>query len=350
MQKNIEERIFWILAFILLNPTTFVFALEVPNGPCSNTNDLPSCVNSLFQWGISFGVGIAFVSFAIGAVGFIMAGASPNLASEGKERMRNALLGVVILGGAFAILKTIDTKLINPTLNELEAKEVTNDPIPGVYFYEETGCSGTSYFSSELSIEKMNPNVKSFKIVNSKDGKIKYGVLMHKSPGLINGGECKQPKTDEGCESIGDFNGAADVFQINQDSKTSGDGIIFYNKPFGWAGGARAKSQKIERDEINAPFLKKSESLASSAYNTSSPSTGSGSDFAISSIGIRGKYLVAVYSGDYCQTFIKNVTNVKMEAVANNGLYNTNGEITNDQTSVDIIIIPTVGNSRETVK
>jgi len=389
MQKKIRKKIFLLLTLLLLSPVTFVFALEVPNGPCANSSDLPSCVNSLFQWGISIGATLAFVSFAIGAVSFIMAGADPSLATEGKDRMRNALLGVVILGAAFAILKTIDTKLINSTLNKLGEKEVKNSAVPGVYFYEDTDCKGLP-FSPEASLDTIGNNFKAFKIVNSNENNggdiqnrpIKYGVILHKSPGLENGGECGQPITEAtDCQPLGNLNGAADIFQLNSDPESSGNGIYFYSRS--WTSGQEQRGgykqyTHTELTNTDSPTTASASSMDFSWEGTNIDPNGSEAQRCANfnacpgGIDILGDYIIALYSdnsssggsgatgggGQWCTTFAYTVSNLGAKFFLAPG--QSGGSASDGQNGgqsggqgqgseggiQNVIIIPTVNSSR----
>ena len=123
-------------------------------------------------------------------------------------------------------------------------------PTPGVYFYADSGCGGDSSGARTGSMDDIQGLVGgdqtspegdhgSFEIVDSKipGNQHSYGVILHAEIGLEKGGECKEPIVDEGCQTIGIDDHAADIFELNEDHPgSSGLGVDFYSEPNGWAG------------------------------------------------------------------------------------------------------------------
>lgn len=126
MKKN---KYFWLLSsFILLFSlgANLVSAIEVPLPGLGNNPTLSSYIIYFFTWGISIAGFLALVSFAIGAVGLIISGDNPELASSSKDRMKGAVLGLVLTLASFIIIKTINPTLTAPTVTALPA-------VPGVF-------------------------------------------------------------------------------------------------------------------------------------------------------------------------------------------------------------------------
>jgi len=134
-KKNKILILFCCICLLFLN-SSFAFALEIPNYPNLGINpptegDLPSYVIYIFTFVTYIAGVIAIISFAIGAVQLILAAASPSMAGEAKDRMRSAILGLVLTVAAVAILRTINMAIITPTLTELPTGDglfYTNGP------------------------------------------------------------------------------------------------------------------------------------------------------------------------------------------------------------------------------
>lgn len=206
--------------------------------------------------------------------------------------------------------------------------------VPGVYYYLDSSCQ--TYGSSvhnESEDEIINPfkgNIKAIKIVNDTKNKIYYGAILHEVSGLIHGGSCTKPITTAGCQAISDVTSpsAIDIFKINQTPATSGDGLIFYGKPFGWGSDVQAGVYKRRASDITtdiSPLLPNNMTLDYSHTIETSQYEGLCTYFQASqcptsgSIYFLGQYLVALYSGTYCQTFTSDVANLGAQPIIASG-------------------------------
>ena len=136
--KNLYKKITFFLFVSLLFFGCFchfAYALEIktyPNVPglpsLTDKSDLTDYVAYFFGLIVYTAGAIATISFAIGAIQMIASAANPSMATEGKERMKGAVLGLILTLSAFVILKTINPSLVNQTLT----------PLPGVdgIFYQ----------------------------------------------------------------------------------------------------------------------------------------------------------------------------------------------------------------------
>jgi len=70
---------------------------------------------------------ISLISFTIGAVTLIISADNAGLAGEGKDRMKGAILGLILTVASFIIIRTINPVLITPTLTPLPN-------VQGVYY------------------------------------------------------------------------------------------------------------------------------------------------------------------------------------------------------------------------
>ncbi|MCX6722463.1 MAG: hypothetical protein NT094_00140 [Candidatus Staskawiczbacteria bacterium] len=439
MIKKMENKYLLFLGFIIIFlfiSSDFVHALELtyppissyipPSASCTGDTCLSQFIGYWFGLLIYIAGAVALISFALGAIGLM--NPSVEAHSDAKDRMKGAVLGLVLTMVSFIILQTINPIFKNTALTPLPGvygvflfNSATNElkPCPQsspdtstlptgftsikyccdkdcgagdgtapkllVWIFDNTGleigssnlnsgvqvqelsCSGTAsigksfkmafktpgvYFclSSGCNIYRSTANASSqnniatpfagnigqVEIVNGGTGE-KYGIILHQSPGIGNGGKCNIPITTEGVQAVSNsaYTFAADIFKINQTPINSGDGLTFYSEPYGWDAGADAGFVDWTKDQITSPCV------ASGDVGTSGCTTGQDltfkwtdvnrpeayrtdcSDFkkCPGSIAIRGSYLVGLYSADsYCQTFTKDVPDLNTEPVTVGGV------------------------------
>jgi uncharacterized membrane protein YgcG len=250
---------------------TFVSAVEVTLPGLGDSPTLGQYAAYLFNWIIGLAASLAVISFVVGAIGYLISADSAEAKSNGKDRMKGAILGLVLTFASFLIID-----LINPNLENFTSTPLTQVAIPaptpeaGVYFFSEDGCAGDNsgvVLGSQDNLEGiLDLGIKSLKIVDDTTNNINYGVILHREVGLDNGGECSQPITTAGCQSIGIDAGAADIFQINTGAgssatglgggttSSSGNGVTFFSEPYGQTSGARAGFYPVTPEEITAPY------------------------------------------------------------------------------------------------
>jgi len=323
MLKNKKNKHLLLSAFFIVFifwGTNSALALEVNLG-LGNNPTLPQYVTFIFSWLIGIAGALALISFTIGAIGLI----NPNVEahSDAKDRMKGAVLGLVLTLASFIILNTINPALTTPTLTPLPPIVVpTPPPQPGVYFYLSPDCSGDNSGANTASQNEIGSPFKrhigSIKIINDPTNDLYYGVIFHKETGLNNGGECSLPITDAGCRTGNIDASAADIFRSNKNPGASGDGVTFYSEPFGWATGAKAGFESVEDQYILFPYLIMDPSKMLFSYKNIFVPPGYENQYKTfrdrpGSIGIKGNYLIALYSKDiknrnYCQTFAPDPT------------------------------------------
>ena len=330
MIKKIKQGSFLFLLFVILfffGSASFVFAAS-ETGICKGT--LSECIVTVFQTGIDIAGGIAALSFAVGAIGFMISGDNPELASSSKDRMRGSLLGILLLAGSYIIMNEINPVLVGSnTLIALPKTTIDAPPPPaGVYFYADSGCQSGSG-STWSSLESIGANIKGIEIVD--DSENNFGYILHATAGLKNGGDCGEPVLTAGCQSVNGMSGAIDVFQINPDPTTSGTGVDFYSEPFGYDRGSKAGFYPVSAEEITVPSGSPYELTPSEmkfSYEGINVKDTYKNKYVYfqdrpGSIDLKGDYLVAIYSnnpndsgrGTYCQTFTDNVTDLNAEPV-----------------------------------
>ncbi len=314
-----------LFSAVFLGFANFASALEVTNGPCSDSDSLGQCVVNIFDWGISIAAIIAAVSFAIGAIIFMLSGDSGERASSGKDRMKGSILGLLLLGASFIIMQTINPILINPNIKSLDEATLESPPrTPGIYFYPDASCDKALLYYSNSSLNGIGSEVNGIEIVN--DLGYEYGYILHKVPGLDKGGDCSEPILDEGCHSTNDLYGAINIFSINDKPTTSGVGVEFYSEAHGWDKGARSGHYLIEAESMTGDQGTSGLGDFEWAGSINDIQQEECPDFKTcpGSMDLKGNFLVAVYSdskdgGLYCQTFTESVAEFNAEPVVHDG-------------------------------
>ena len=81
---------------------------------------LSSYLNNIYILGISLCTGLAVLMIVIGGIEYMGSG-SWSGKDEGKERIKAALLGLLVALGSWVILNTLDTRFLNTNLNVQQA-------------------------------------------------------------------------------------------------------------------------------------------------------------------------------------------------------------------------------------
>ncbi len=97
-----------VKANILFNPSS------MPSGQGSF-----NIVSDLYQLALGVSGLLAFGSIVYGAIVYTLAAGNPSGQKEGKEWIKQALIGLLLLVGAYIILNTINPALVNPGLSPL---------------------------------------------------------------------------------------------------------------------------------------------------------------------------------------------------------------------------------------
>lgn len=222
---------------------------------------------------------------------------------------------------------------------------------PGVY-YCLGGCAGDvcqglrspATLANESQIpEPFKSKMKSVMVVQDAKNKIHYGAIFHSDINFR--GTCKpilDIPADKGrfCRSFSQSPGSSiTIFTLNdQQPKTSGNGVVFYSKPFGYKSGANAGYYHIKAtdggqgqgDEIgyywnSAPsVINFTESYSNINVPEEEKELCRDFEKCPGSIKVQGNYLVNLYAypvagtpGQYCQIFNQDVPNIKATEVMN---------------------------------
>ena len=205
---------------------------------------------------------------------------------------------------------------------------------PGVYYFTKTNCegfmSGANLSNTQEIGEPFKGNIKSIKIINDTAYDINYGVILHKEINFR--GDCSLPLMESGCENgccnITLPTSSINIFTPNQDKpETSGNGVVFYSKPFGYKTGANSGYFVLSPTTIGTFWRSNPTAIDfTDSYNLVDVPEGERTlcrNFknCSGSIKVQGNYLVIPYAQQpesynlYCQVFDKDVPNLKEEEV-----------------------------------
>ncbi len=102
------------------------YKLNVPIGSISSVDNLPAYINGIYTWLLPAAALIAVVMMMLGGLQYVMSRGKEKYITKGKDRITNAITGLVILLSIFVILNLVDPRLT--VLNSLKLpmmKEVT---------------------------------------------------------------------------------------------------------------------------------------------------------------------------------------------------------------------------------
>lgn len=89
------------------------YELLAPIGSIENVSSFATYLDSALIFGMGAGTGLAVLMVAAGGIQMIFAAGNPSKIGEGRERIKQAIWGLVILALSALILETINPDLIN---------------------------------------------------------------------------------------------------------------------------------------------------------------------------------------------------------------------------------------------
>ncbi len=131
MKRVIGKILFVVLGTFL---PLITFAAYVPlepiaGFPTGSNVSLPAFLNRLFDLILQLGAVTAVVMLAIGGFQYMTSEALHGK-EKGRERIRNALLGLLLLLGTYLILYTVNPALLNFNLNSVTGTGSAQSPAP----------------------------------------------------------------------------------------------------------------------------------------------------------------------------------------------------------------------------
>lgn len=93
-------------------PTPQDIDLAVAIGPITTVKDIGSYINAFYTYALGAAALIAIVMIMIGGVQYILGAANPEMVGQAKSRMTNAVVGLILILGAYVILNTVNPYLV----------------------------------------------------------------------------------------------------------------------------------------------------------------------------------------------------------------------------------------------
>ena len=112
MKKIILSIFIWFVFSALAKANGILFN---PKAPASGQGSF-NIVSNLYQLALGVSGLLAFGAIVYGAIVYTLAAGNPGGQNEGKEWIKQALLGLLLLLGAYIILNTINPALVKPSL------------------------------------------------------------------------------------------------------------------------------------------------------------------------------------------------------------------------------------------
>lgn len=94
-----------------------------PNQPDPN---LPRCVTQIYTWSLGIGTLLALLMAVFGGYTIMTAAGSGEQSAKGKEMIGSAVVGLVLLFGAYLLLRTINPDLVEFNYDSVK-EPFTND-------------------------------------------------------------------------------------------------------------------------------------------------------------------------------------------------------------------------------
>jgi len=103
----------------------------IPGMPQSSNGTSPgSFISGFYSFALLIGGILAFGAMIYGGVKNAISGGNPTMQSDGKKWIWSALLGLLLLGGAWIILNTVNPTLVNLNLPALAPIQSQTAPQP----------------------------------------------------------------------------------------------------------------------------------------------------------------------------------------------------------------------------
>jgi hypothetical protein len=102
--------------------------VNIPPNQSQQANPV-GMINQFYQFALLISGVLAFGAIVYGGIKYILAAGNPSGQTEGREWIKSALLGLLLLLGAYLVLNTINpnlTKLSLPELEKIKPAEATN--------------------------------------------------------------------------------------------------------------------------------------------------------------------------------------------------------------------------------
>ncbi len=103
--------------------------LNIAIGTTTVVNDIEKYVSILYQWLVTVGITFTIVLVMIGGLQYTLGGASSEQMKKGKDRIKNAVIGLILLLSSILIIETISPQLSRisvPRLPMIKTREIAD--------------------------------------------------------------------------------------------------------------------------------------------------------------------------------------------------------------------------------
>ncbi|HTL39776.1 MAG TPA: hypothetical protein VL306_03115, partial [Methylomirabilota bacterium] len=118
------KKIFLITMLTLILTTPYLAAAQstTTTNPCTvsavqgssnKLTALPQCINQVYKWSLGIGALLALLMTVIGGYYYMTSAGNAEQASKGTEMIWGAIIGLVLLFGAYLLLNTINPDFVN---------------------------------------------------------------------------------------------------------------------------------------------------------------------------------------------------------------------------------------------
>lgn len=101
----------------------------VPQGG-SAAQALPRCINQIYVWALGISALLAMLMLIIGGYYYMTASGNAERSSRGVEIIWSAVIGLVLLFGAYLLLNTINPDLVRFPTNSFDCLDPANKDLP----------------------------------------------------------------------------------------------------------------------------------------------------------------------------------------------------------------------------
>lgn len=125
-KKNILILI--ILGVFIFAPKTLALEIAWPDSPAgtpiTDTSTLPDLIKYIYEWAIALGGLAVFISLLIAGIQYLTSLGDPSSLKEAMDRMKSAVLGLILLLSSWLILNTINPDLTSFTTEPLDLSNI----------------------------------------------------------------------------------------------------------------------------------------------------------------------------------------------------------------------------------
>lgn len=251
LKKQQIYSIIILSVLLFLFSSNFVLALEAKYPPLpmlpvvTETSGIEDIIGYWIGFGIYIATTITMVSFAFGAVQFMVSAGNPSNTGEGRDRMISSIIGLVLIMTSGLILRTINPRIVEVTLAPLEG-------VKGIFYIKGSEKKSVPYWVDD-----------STEVVASGYNQIKYECENNNAPALL---FWKYPKI--GFDNNGSYNnvqiqklGCGATTSVAPSFKMSYEtpGVYFFLKT--GCSGFSSEVNVLSGESISDPFSEKIKSI-----------------------------------------------------------------------------------------